>query len=97
MNDVIQLVRQNGPTSIYIDVRIGEDGELLFSGQDIGEAPSDMFGDIDYEYFLSVPAAEKDRVLLALLEKFYAGNASVVSEFKELLESKGISFGFHTF
>jgi hypothetical protein len=30
----IKLVKQAGSDSIYIDVRITEDGDLLFSGQD---------------------------------------------------------------
>ena len=97
MSEVIKLVSQGGPTSIHIDVRIGDEGELLLSGQDIGEAPDAVFGQGDYEYFLSVPAAEKDRVLLALIEKIYRGNPSVVSEFREFLDTKGISSAFHSF
>ena len=97
MSEVIKLVRQAGATSIYIDARIDDEGNLRLSGQDIGEAPEAMFGKSDYEYFLNIPAAEKDRVLLALLEKVYSGNASVISEFREFLESKGIPCEFHSF
>ena len=97
MSDVIKLVSQGGPTSIHIDARIGDKGQLLLSGQDIGEAPEQVFGKDDYEYFLSIPAAEKDRVLLALIEKLYAGNASVISELREFLESKDIPCEFHSF
>ena len=73
MNDPVKLVRIGGDTSIYIDVCINEKGDLLFSGQDIGDAPEEIFGDSDYEYWLTVPASEKDRLLLALIEKHYAG------------------------
>ena len=97
MSEVIKLVRQGGSTSIHIDARIGEEGELLLSGQDIGEAPEQFFGKDDYEYFLSIPAAEKDRVLLALIAKIYRGNASVISELKEFLESKNIPFESYSF
>lgn len=97
MSKTVELVRQGGATSIYIDVRIDDEGDLLFSGQDIGDAPEEIFGDLDYEYWLTVPAAEKDRVLLTLIEKFYRGNASVVSEFRELLESKDIPCHFHSY
>ena len=97
MSEVIKLVSQGGPTSIHIDVRIGDEGELLLSGQDIGEAPDAIFGRGDYEYFLSVPAADKDRVLLALIERIYRGNASAVSEFREFLEAKEIPYGFYSF
>jgi hypothetical protein len=97
MSNKVELARQGGATSIYIDVQINDKGDLLFSGQDIGDAPDEIFGDLDYEYWLTVPAAEKDRVLLALIEKFYRGNASVVSEFRELLESKNIPCHFHSY
>ena len=94
MSDRIVLVKQGGSTSIHIDVRIKENGDLLFSGQDIGEAPEEIFGDSDYEYWLTVPAAEKDRLLLALIEQHYAGNGSLVSELRELMESQDIPCAF---
>lgn len=96
MSNAIKLVRQSGSTSIYIDVCIEENGDLRFTGQDIGSAPEEIFGDMDYEYWLTVPAAEKDRVLLVLIEKLYRGDASVMSEFRQILESNGIRHNFHS-
>ena len=97
MNDPIKLVRRGGSTSIYIDMSIDEDGNLLFSGQDIGSAPDEIFGDSDYEYWLTVPASEKDRLLLALLEKHYGGDELVISTLREFMESKEIPCSFHSF
>ena len=94
MTEPIKLVSQGGSTSIHIDVRIEKNGDLLFSGQDIGDAPEEIFGDLDYEYWLTVPAAEKDKLLLALIEKHYAGNSTVISEMREFMESKQISCAF---
>ena len=37
--------RVEGPTSIYIDAEIADKCDLLFSGQDTGDAPSKMLGD----------------------------------------------------
>src|SRR5210317_2534819 len=96
MNDPIKLVSQGGSTSIHIDMRIDENGDLLFSGQDIGNAPEEIFGDSDYEYWLTVPAAEKDRLLLALIEKHYAGDALVISSLREFMESKQIPCSFYS-
>ena len=97
MNEVIELVSQSGPTSIYIDVRIDKNGDLLISGQDVGEAPEEVFGDSDYEYWLTIPAVEKDRMLLALIEKHYGGDSSVISTLKDLMESKKIPCGFFSY
>ena len=78
-------------------MRINENGDLLFSGQDIGNAPEEIFGDSDYEYWLTVPASEKDRLLLALIEKHYAGYALVVSSLREFMESKNIPYNFYSY
>ena len=97
MSESIKLVSQGGSTSIYIDVRITEEDDLLFSGQDVGSDPEEIFGDTDYEYWLTVPAAEKDRLLLALLEKHYAGDALVISALRKFMESKQIPCSFYSF
>ena len=94
MTEPIKLVSQGGSTSIHIDVCIEKNGDLRFSGQDIGEAPEEIFGDSDYEYWLTVPAAEKDKLLLALIEKHYAGDSLVVSALREFMESKQIPCSF---
>ncbi|MFH1336734.1 MAG: hypothetical protein ABII96_09480 [Candidatus Zixiibacteriota bacterium] len=91
------LVDRKGATLIHIDVEITEDGDLLFSGQDIGEAPREFYGDSDYEYWLKISAAEKDRVLLALIEKLHSGNSCVISEMKDFLDAKTIPSEFHSY
>jgi hypothetical protein len=96
MNKVI-LVQVKGPTSIYIDVEITEEGDLLFSGQDIGETPKEFFGDSDYEYWLRVKAEDKDELLLALIEKFYSGNTRVISQLREYLNARGIASEFDSY
>ena len=92
----IKLYESRGKTSIYIDAEIKGTGDLQLSGQDVGEAPRKFYGDSDYEYWLTVSKEHKDDVLLLLLEKMYSGNSSVISEFKELLESSGIPCKFHS-
>ena len=96
MSEPVKLVNQGGSTSIHIDARIEESGDLVISGQDIGDAPEEFFGDLDYEYWLTVPAAEKDRLLLALIETQYAGDLSVVSKLRDLMEEKRIPCKFHS-
>jgi hypothetical protein len=97
MSGNVSLVEQKGPTSIYISVQITDDGDLLFSGQDLGEAPQKVFGDSDYEYWLTIKATDKDQVLLALIEKHYSGNTTLISELMEYLKSKEITYEFHSY
>src|SRR5208282_2064920 len=90
----IVLVEQPGETSIRISAEILEDGDLQLSGQDIGKAPREIFGDSDYEYWLRVPSAQKDALLLALLEALHKGDPSVVSKMKALLAARKIPCEF---
>lgn len=97
MTEKCSLVKIKGSTSINIDVEITQEGDLLFSGQDLGDAPQQIYGDSDYEYWLRIAAEDKDRALLAFIEKLYAGNPSVISEVRELLDSKAIPNKFNSY
>ena len=69
----VKLVARRGETSVFIDAEIDEKGDLVLSGQDIGKAPKDWFGDSDYEYWLVVAASDKDHVLSILLGQVAGG------------------------
>jgi hypothetical protein len=43
-----------------------ESGDLVLEGQDVGALPREMFGDSDYEWWVTVAAADKPAVLAAL-------------------------------
>jgi hypothetical protein len=90
----IVLVEQPGETSIRISAEIQKNGDLQLSGQDLGKAPREIFGDSDHEYWLTVPAAQKDLLLLALLESLYKGDACAVSKLREMLVAKKIPCEF---
>ncbi len=64
----VELVHIEGPTSIFITAEITNGGDLLLSGQDVGDAPLQIYGDLDYEYWLRIRAADKEKALLALIE-----------------------------
>jgi len=97
MTDKVKLVEIEGATLRYIDAEITDEGDLLLSGQDFGEAPLKVWGEDKYEFWLRVTAPNKDRVLLALLEKLYAGNPSLISELKHYLETKDIPCEFFNY
>lgn len=117
----VQLFRERGATSRFVDASIKANGDLVVSGQDVGEAPLQWWGDTDYEFSATVAAEgkhgiletlgrtgreagapfpteprEEDTALLALLKLFYGGHFRAVDEFKDLLQSQGIPFGWMT-
>lgn len=65
----VRLLEDRGATSRFVDAEIREDGELVVSGQDVGEAPLEWWGDTDYEWWVTVASKDKPRVLHALLER----------------------------
>lgn len=85
-----RLYEQRGETSVLIDAEIDDSGDLQVSGQDLGRAPEEFWGDTDYEYWVIVRRDHKDRLLLALIERVFAGHPTAVSEFAEFLKSHGI-------
>lgn len=97
MNNTVNLVNIKGSTSIHIDVQITEEGKLLFSGQDLGEVPRQVYGDSDYEYWLTLSPVEKDQLLLALIQDQYSGDDLVISKLRKYLESKGINYKFNSY
>ncbi|MDD5510356.1 MAG: hypothetical protein PHI12_06085 [Dehalococcoidales bacterium] len=59
--------REKG-TTIHIEATIDYSGNLIISGQDVGELPRKVWGDDDYEYWLVVKPKYQEEVLKALSE-----------------------------
>jgi hypothetical protein len=93
----IKLFEERGSTSRFIDAEINDVGDLVISGQDVGEAPQEFYGDSDYEWWVTVQAKDKDSVILALIEKVFGGRFSASEEFREWLDEKGIPSGFYSY
>ncbi len=92
----VKIFESRGETSVFIDAEVNNQGDLVMSGQDIGKAPEEYFGDSDYEYWVVVKDEHKDRVLLSLMEEVYGGNSKAVTAFIQLMKSKGIPYEFST-
>ena len=71
-----------------------QNGDLILYTQDIGEIFRRVWGDSDYEYWVTVKAEHKDEVLLALLSVLVGGEENAADDFKNFLESKGIPCEF---
>jgi len=92
----IRLFEERGPTSRFIYAKIEDNGDIVVSGQDVGEAPRKFFSDGDYEFWVTVREEHKDRLVLALIEKLWGGKFKAVDEFREFLNEKGIPLEWMT-
>ena len=90
----VSLYEQRGETSITLAATTSSGGDFEMAGLDIGRAPQEVWGHDDYEYTVTVAAAEKDRLLLALVKKIYGGDPMGTSHLMELLDAEGVPYSF---
>ena len=64
----ITLLEEKGEISRFVSAEINDNGDLVISGQDVGKRLEELFGDSDYEYWLTVLCQHKKRVLEVLIE-----------------------------
>ena len=77
----------------YLDAVIRENGDLVLSGQDLGEFVEQVWGDWDYEYWVTVKSDYKDTVLLHLIKDKFDSE----TKFQEWLKSKDIPSEFTSY
>ncbi len=90
----IQICEVRGSTSTFIDGVIMGNGDFQLSGQDVGKAPSESFGDSDYEFWVTVAKGDKDRLILALLDELYHDDVCASSKLMEALKKRDIPYQF---
>lgn len=77
----------------YLDAVIRENGDLVLEGCDNGEMVREIWGDFDYEYWITVKADYKDTILLHLIQEKFDSE----SKFKEWLKEKNIPWDFTSY
>ena len=80
----VELAKKRGDVSDFVDAVIEEDGRLQMIRNSFGP------GDYETEVTAAVAREDKDRLLLALLEKVFSGNIGALEEFTAFARSKGI-------
>ena len=64
---IVRLVAvRDGPDSRVLDVEFRENGDVVFTGHDLGPATSPVSGDGEYEYGFTIQAGDVPRALSAL-------------------------------
>ncbi|NVM53756.1 MAG: hypothetical protein HWN66_08655 [Candidatus Helarchaeota archaeon] len=89
--------RKFGKDHQVLEIKITDEGNLVFEGYDIGEFVKEYWGDSDYEYWLTIKAEHIPTVLLHLIKKCFDEKIFTNdSEFKTWLNEKGIPSEFHS-
>jgi hypothetical protein len=84
---------RSGVTSFRVTASISAaNGDVVIHGQDQGSGSVTNFSAAEYEWFMTIPAEEKDRLVLELLRSLVDGDARARSVLAEWLEARRIRF-----
>lgn len=80
-----------------LEVKISDEGNLVFEGFDLGDFVKEYWGDSDYEYWLTIKAEHLPTVLLHLIKECFDNKIFTNdSEFRDWLKKKGIPSDFQS-
>ena len=91
-HEVVLHDERNGRT-YHLSVAVKDSWDLVFSGQIVSQDYEQMFGDTDYEYWLTVSSQDVPKVLLELIKDRFQDE----TDFRKWLESKAIPSEFHNY
>lgn len=94
--EVIYDVEASGTRSV-MSVRRDEHGALVISGQDLGGAPRAMFGDVDYEYWITIAGKDAGDLDIATLRQVANGEPGGSRAVREWLDERGIRFRLESY
>ncbi len=77
----VEIARKEGEASDFVDAVIEEDGRVQMIRNSFGP------GDYETEVTAAVAAEDRDRLLLALLERVLGGHKAAVERYSELASS----------
>jgi hypothetical protein len=86
----VTLYSQEGATFRHVSARIDSNGGLLVESNDVGAAPEALMGASSYEYWVEVPAAHKDALLLALIAEKFGGRERALEDFRDWCRERSL-------
>ena len=75
-----------------LTAKIGDNGDLILEGIDAGKDVEELFGDSDFEYWLTIPKDFKETILLHLIKERFTS----AHDMKAWLEQKEIPATFES-
>ena len=93
-SQVIEIARQEGTEFRSVRLALEDDGTIKMDAQDIGPTVTRIWGDDDYEFGVSVPAASLPQLAFELLREKFLGQLGAVDAFREWCTTHGVQHEF---
>ena len=85
-----EIFRQEGENFRSIRLSIMPSGGLQLDTQDMGRLVEEVWGDSDYEFWVTIPPEGLAKLARALVKKLYAGRENAVDELRELCVAEAV-------
>ncbi|GAA3895377.1 hypothetical protein GCM10022276_13060 [Sphingomonas limnosediminicola] len=90
--ELYDQANEGGHTTISLE--LNPDGSVQLFYHDVGPAALEMFGDSDYEAWLTVSAASVPALCFALLKQGFSGDGQALTRARDLCNRSGIDHEF---
>lgn len=94
----VELIRKiDDKGTLVVDAELKADGSLEVFLHDIGDVADQMFGDRDYEHWVTIPPENVGALSLALIQHLWSGSTHAIEELKDLCKANGIEVEEHSY
>ena len=89
-----ELARQEGTEFRSVRLSLEDDGAIRLEAQDRGPLVEQVWGDSDYEFWVSVAPASLPKLAFELLREKFAGQPGAVDAFRQWCKDHGVEHAF---
>lgn len=93
-SQVIEIARQEGVEFRSVRLALADDGGIKMEAQDIGPSVAAIWGDDEYEFWVSVAPPALPKLVFELLREKFTGQPGAVDAFRGWCKAHGIEHEF---
>ena len=94
----VEAVRVTTETDTYVaDLVVTPDGSFVLDAQDVGQRARQFWGDSDYEYWITVEAADVPQLLIALVRDRFGDDITMSAAYRAWLGEHEIPYRFDSY
>lgn len=92
-----RMYREDGGSARSIHLSVHADGSVRLEAYDSGSSVEEVWGDSDYEFWVTVPATALRKLAFALLREKYVGRDRAVDELAAFCKREDIEYEWDSY